>query len=227
MNNASHLTSSIPAADMIPEITTLEPGCEIIHHYFPNLSTEQSKQLHQLGTLYATWNQRINLISRQDLPNLYLRHVLHALSIAKVIAFKPNTHILDVGTGGGFPGIPLAILFPETAFHLVDSIAKKIHAVQAIAESLHLPNVTTQVIRAETLPDKYDFILGRAVTQLDTFCRWMKDKVAQQSFNTLTNGILYLKGDEPIRITQAHDMYPLTKVIDHPFFATKQLVHIY
>lgn len=227
MNNGSHLCSSIPAADMKPTIITLEPGCEIIHHYFPNLSTQQSKQLHQLGNLYATWNQRLNLISRQDLQNLYLRHVLHALSIAKISDFKPNTRILDVGTGGGFPGIPLAILFPETAFHLVDSIAKKIHAVQAIAEALHLPNVTTQVIRAETLQRKYDFILGRAVTQLDTFCRWVKDKVAPKSFNELTNGILYLKGDDPVRLTQAHDIYPFSKVIDHPFFATKQLVHIY
>ncbi len=203
-----------------------QPSAEVIDTYFANLSAEQRAQFNCLGTIYQDWNARLNLISRQDLPNLYLRHVLHALGIAKVIHFKPGTKILDVGTGGGFPGIPLAILFPDVSFHLVDSIAKKLHAVQAIAQMLHLENVTTQVIRAEHLTSSYDFILGRAVKQLDVFYQWVQDKVASTSFNELPNGILYLKGHEPIQIKQPHHIYHLNQFFDDPFFETKQLVHI-
>ena len=205
---------------------TYQPGAEIIDAYFDNLSAIQQAQFSQLGALYQEWNARLNLISRQDLPNLYLRHVLHALSIAKVIHFKSGTRILDVGTGGGFPGIPLAIFFPKTSFHLVDSVAKKLHAVQAIAQALHLENVTTQIGRAEQLMDSYDFILGRAVTQLDIFCQWVQDKIAATSFNELANGVLYLKGNEPIQLKQAYHTYQLQQFFEDPFFSTKQLVHI-
>jgi 16S rRNA (guanine527-N7)-methyltransferase len=205
---------------------TYQPGAEIIDAYFDNLSETQQVQFRQLGALYQEWNGRMNLISRQDLPNLYLRHVLHALGVAKVINFKPGTTILDVGTGGGFPGIPLAILFPHVSFHLVDSVAKKLQAVQAIAQSLNLENVTTQVSRVEQLNSSYDFILGRAVTQLDVFLQWVKDKVASLSFNELPNGILYLKGNGPIQLQQPYHIYQLQDFFEDSFFATKQLVHI-
>lgn len=215
-----------PHLNLTPGPTFFRPGAEIINAYFDNLPTVQQDEFKALGLVYQEWNARLNLISRQDLPNLYLRHVLHALGVAKVIHFKPGTKILDVGTGGGFPGIPLAILFPEVSFHLVDSIAKKLHAVQAIAEALHLANVTTKVIRAEQLTGSYDFILGRAVTRLDVFCQWVQDKIAPHSLNELPNGILYLQGNEPIQIKQPHYLYHLSEFFDDPFFETKQLVHI-
>lgn len=220
-------SSFVQAAAIEPRTIVFQPGIEIIAHYFSNLSARQRMQFEQLGMLYQEWNKRLNLISRQDLPNLYLRHVLHALSIAKIIQFKSATTVLDVGTGGGFPGIPLAILFPDTSFHLVDSIAKKIHAVQAIAAALSLGNVTTQAVRAESLTNRYDFILGRAVTRLDIFLSWVEDKIAPHSLNTLPNGILYFKGDEPIHLTQSHHIYHLIDFIQDPFFETKQLIHIY
>lgn len=215
-----------PHQNLPPRPIPFQPGAEIIHTYFDNLSATQQVQFNELGTVYQEWNARLNLISRQDLPNLYLRHVLHALSIAKIIHFKPGTRILDVGTGGGFPGIPLAILFPDVSFHLVDSIGKKLHTVQAIAQALHLANVTTQVVRAELLTNSYDFILGRAVTQLDVFYQWVQDKVAPISLNELPNGILYLKGNESVQTKQPHHIYHLNQFFDDPFFETKQLVHI-
>jgi 16S rRNA (guanine527-N7)-methyltransferase len=221
MNNQQH-----QHPDLLTRPILFQPGAEIIHTYFDNLSTTQQARFNELGTVYQAWNARLNLISRQDLPNLYLRHVLHALSIAKVIHFKPGTRILDVGTGGGFPGIPLAILFPDVSFHLVDSIGKKLHAVQAIAQALHLANVTTQVVRAEQLTSSYDFILGRAVTQLDVFYQWVRDKVAAISFNELPNGVLYLKGNEPAQIKQPQHIYHLNRFFEEPFFETKQLVYI-
>jgi 16S rRNA (guanine527-N7)-methyltransferase len=202
------------------------PGVEIIFDHFQDLSMIQREQFRELGVIYQEWNAKLNLISRKDLSNLYLRHVLHALSVAKLVQFKPGARVLDVGTGGGFPGIPLAIVFPEAKFHLVDSIAKKVHAVQAIVEALALKNVNTQVVRAENLVEKYDFILGRAVTDLEVFCNWVKDKIAATSIHAISNGILYLKGDEPLRIKQPYRIYRLIEFFKDPFFETKQLVHI-
>eukprot|EP01132_Coremiostelium_polycephalum_P002958 gene2958-3691_t len=201
-------------------------GVEAIFEHFNSLTKQQEDQFAQLGAIYQDWNTKINLISRKDLPNLYLRHVLHALSIAKVIPFMPNAQLLDVGTGGGFPGIPLAILFPQTHFHLVDSIGKKMKAVQAIAQALALSNVSTEILRAETLPTQYDFVLGRAVTNLSTFCEWVKGKISPCSYHTLPNGILYLKGDEPLQIQKPYHIYPLNQYFSDPFFTTKQLVYI-
>lgn len=206
--------------------TIFQPGVEIIFKYFGDLSAVQQSQFEQLGAAYQEWNAKLNLISRKDLPNLYLRHVLHALSIAKLVSFQPSANLLDVGTGGGFPGIPLAILFPKAHFHLVDSINKKMHAVQAIVQSLALDNVTTQVIRAEQLSGSYDFILGRAVTQLEIFYKWVKDKIAPVSMHAIANGILYLKGNEPIYLQQPYHIYPLSQFFNDSFFESKQLVHI-
>jgi len=206
--------------------TTFYPSVEIIFDYFDNLTSQQKEQFKQLGDIYQEWNERLNLISRKDLPNLYLRHVLHALSIAKLVQFKPTTRILDVGTGGGFPGIPLAILFPQAHFHLVDSIGKKIHAVQAIAQALALENVSMQIARVEDLPTQYEFILGRAVTQLEVFCSWVRDKITTTSTNTITNGILYLKGNEAVQIKHLYQNYPINQFFNDPFFETKQLLHI-
>ncbi|ACE05876.1 hypothetical protein Aasi_0466 [Candidatus Amoebophilus asiaticus 5a2] len=202
------------------------PSVEIIFEHFDNLTSQQKDQFRQLGTIYQEWNACLNLISRKDLPNLYLRHVLHALSIAKLVQFKPATKILDVGTGGGFPGVPLAILFPQVHFHLVDSINKKVHAVQAIVQALALDNVTIQTARAENLTNQYEFILGRAVTNLETFCGWVKGKIAATSTNNITNGILYLKGNEVVQIHQPYHNYPISQFFNDPFFETKQLLHI-
>ena len=207
-------------------LTTFYPGVEVISEYFDNLTIQQKDQFKQLGTIYQEWNACLNLISRKDLPNLYLRHVLHALSIAKLVQFEPATKVLDVGTGGGFPGIPLAILFPQAQFHLVDSIGKKVHAVQAIIKALELNNVTTQIVRVENLTKQYEFILGRAVTNLETFYGWVKGKITPSSTNTITNGILYLKGNEAIQIKQPYHIYLISRFFNDPFFETKQLLHI-
>jgi 16S rRNA (guanine527-N7)-methyltransferase len=205
----------------------LNDDAQLIFYYFPGLSIKQKEQLEGLRSVYQTWNSRINLVSRKDMNNLYLRHVLHALSIARVIAFKPNAQLIDVGTGGGFPGVPLAVLFPDTHFHLVDSVGKKIKAVQAISQELGLDNVTTQVIRAESLKSQFDFILGRGVTQLTTFYNWVKHLIAPCSNHSLKNGIFYLTGEANVQVPINHHIYSISSFFQEPFFGSKQLVHLY
>ena len=164
--------------------------------YFPEITERQKEQFAALLPLYEDWNSKINVISRKDMDNFYEHHVLHSLAIAKVQPFKPMAEILDVGTGGGFPGIPLAILFPDARFHLIDSIGKKIKVVQSVAEQLELTNVRTEQIRAEQLRGEYDFIVSRAVTDLSQFTQWVRGKVSTIQYHKLRNGILYLKGGD-------------------------------
>ena len=203
---------------------------ELIIKYFPQLSQRQRKQFAQLGPLYEEWNSKINLISRQDIVHLYEKHILHSLGIAKVLSFKPDTSILDVGTGGGFPGIPLAILFPECHFHLVDSIGKKIKVVQEVAQSLELSNVRAEQIRAEKIQDTYDFIISRAVTDLKEFYGWVHNKINKPYNNKLKNGILYLKGgdlnQELYGAKFKYKIYNLSDYFEEPFFQTKKLVYV-
>jgi 16S rRNA (guanine527-N7)-methyltransferase len=201
-----------------------------IHHYFENLSTRQYSQIEALQGLYEHWNQQINLVSRKDMENLFERHILHSLGIAKVIQFKPGSHILDVGTGGGFPGIPLAILFPDAEFLLVDSIGKKIKVVDAVKTELGLKNVMTMNARVESIPQKFHFIVSRAVTTLPEFLSWVGDKILPSNFNDLPNGVLYLKGgdisEEISHIRAKVTLFPLMEYFKEPFFETKQVVHI-
>lgn len=203
---------------------------EIIFHYFPDITETQKKQFTKLFELYSDWNNKINVISRKDIDNLYINHVLHSLGIAKVMAFKPGASVLDVGTGGGFPGIPLAILFPETDFHLVDSIGKKITVVKAVAEGLGLKNVTGEQIRAEQLKNKYDFIVSRAVTRLKEFYGWTHQKVKSKSIHDLDNGILYLKGgdldEELAELKKPYSLYNLSDYFKESFFETKRVVYV-
>lgn len=202
----------------------------IIFHYFPDLTPRQRQQVEQLQPLYREWNEKINVISRKDIDNLYVNHVLHSLSIAKVIHFLPGAEILDVGTGGGFPGIPLAIRFPETQFHLVDSIGKKITVVREVTKALGLVNVSCEQIRAEQLKDRYDFIVSRAVTQMKEFYGWVHNKVKRESAHKLDNGILYLKGgdlDEELnQLKRPYKLYELTDYFQEEFFQTKKIVYI-
>lgn len=202
---------------------------ELIKKYFPTLTDTQLSQFEQLSVLYQDWNLKINVVSRKDIEELYLRHVLHSLGIAKVLAFKSDSRILDVGTGGGFPGIPLAILFPEVHFHLVDSIGKKIKVVREVSEALQLDNVQITNDRVETINDRYDFIVSRAVAQMETFVRWVKDNVAKKSNHELKNGILYLKGGdltEELAPFPKATIYPLTDFFEEDFFQTKSVVHL-
>ena len=203
---------------------------EIIFHYFPNLTSSQKDQFSKLYALYEDWNSKINVISRKDIENLYINHVLHSLGIAKIISFKPGAKILDVGTGGGFPGIPLAILFPETNFHLVDSIGKKITVVQEVTDGLGLKNVTAEQIRAEQIKDEYDFIVSRAVTRFKEFYGWVNQKIKKKSKHELYNGILYLKGgdlnEELAELKQSHQIFDLTDYFKEDFFATKKVVYV-
>lgn len=197
--------------------------------YFPNLSEVQIEQFSRLSDLYTDWNAKINVVSRKDIDELYLRHVLHSLAIAKVMPFKPKTKIMDVGTGGGFPGIPLAILFPECQFHLVDSINKKLKVVRAIAEDLGLNNIKTSHKRAEQVDDTYDFIVSRAVTAMPSFVTWVKRKVSKKSNNELKNGILYLKGgdlSEELQDFPKATLYNLSDYFEEDFFETKKVVHL-
>jgi 16S rRNA (guanine527-N7)-methyltransferase len=208
---------------------------ELIFRYFPTLTGRQQEQIRQLEFLYREWNSRINVISRKDMDNFYLHHVLHSLGIARLVSFKPGTKIMDVGTGGGFPGIPLAILFPETKFYLADSVGKKIKVVKAVAGALGLTNVTAEQIRAEETKLSFDFVVSRAVTDLGTFTKWTMKKISPRSFNRLPNGILYLKGTgiekELERVKKMKDLaidtFPLSQYFSDPFFQTKQIVHVY
>lgn len=202
---------------------------ELIQKYFSDLSEIQLGHFQKLETLYQDWNLKINVVSRKDIDELYLRHVLHSLGIAKVMPFLPGSHILDVGTGGGFPGIPLAILFPETNFHLVDSIGKKIKVVEEVVSGLQLENVKASHTRVEAVNDQYDFVVSRAVAQMETFARWVKGKVAKKSRHELKNGILYLKGgdltEELVNFPKA-TIHPLSRFFEEDFYATKCVVHL-
>lgn len=202
---------------------------DLLLNYFPNLTNKQIEQFSKLQDLYKDWNLKINVVSRKDIDELYLRHVLHSLGIAKVMSFKPGAKVMDVGTGGGFPGIPLAILFPETQFHLVDSIGKKIKVVNEVAEGLGLENVRTTHGRVEEVKDTYDFIVSRAVAQMETFVRWTKGKIAKKQNHDLKNGILYLKGGDLTQELQKYTsatIYDLPNYFDEPFFETKKVVHL-
>ncbi|MES2543931.1 MAG: 16S rRNA (guanine(527)-N(7))-methyltransferase RsmG [Bacteroidota bacterium] len=201
---------------------------EILRH-FPELTPIQQEQFKQLEALYHDWNSKINVISRKDIDELYTKHVLHSLAIAKIQKFEPGTYVLDVGTGGGFPGIPLAILFPETRFYLIDVILKKIKVVQAVAEGLGLKNVKAEQIRAENVKGDFDFIVSRAVTNMPDFVSWIKDKIKKQNKHELQNGILYLKGgdltEELATFPKAKE-YNISEFFDDEFFETKKVVHL-
>lgn len=196
---------------------------------FPHLSNTQKEQFEKLEELYVEWNEKINVISRKDIGSLYLKHVLHSLAIAKVQKFEPGTYILDVGTGGGFPGIPLAILFPETRFYLIDVILKKITVVKAVAEALDLKNVKAEQLRAENVKGDFDFIVSRAVTNMPDFHVWVKDKIKKQSKHELKNGILYLKGgdlSEELAPFPKATEYSISDYFKDEFFETKKVVHL-
>ena len=197
--------------------------------YFPELSGVQKDQFQKLEELYQDWNSKINVISRKDIDELYTKHVLHSLAIAKIQEFEPGTYVLDVGTGGGFPGIPLAILFPETRFYLIDVILKKINVVKAVAESLGLENVKAEQIRAENVKGDYDFIVSRAVTNMLDFVSWVKDKIKKTNKHKLKNGILYLKGGdltEELAAFPKATEYNISEFFDNEFFETKKVVHL-
>jgi len=203
---------------------------ELILKYFPDLTKEQQSQFDSLYDLYKEWNEKINVISRKDIDNLYTNHILHSLGIAKVMSFKPGASVLDVGTGGGFPGIPLAILFPETNFHLVDSIGKKITVVNEVAKGAGIKNVRGEWIRAEQTKGKYDFIVSRAVTRIKEFYGWVHQKVKEKSIHDLDNGILYLKGgdldEELSELKRMHSLYNLSDYFTEEFFETKKVVYV-
>ena len=197
--------------------------------YFPNLTDIQKEQFEKLDFLYHDWNEKINIISRKDIDALYTKHILHSLGIAKIIKFEPGTYVLDVGTGGGFPGIPLAILFPETRFYLVDIIAKKIKVVQAVAEGLGLKNVKAEQLRAENVKGDFDFIVSRAVTNMPDFVSWVKTKIKKNNKHELKNGILYLKGGdltEELKDFPKATEYNLADFFEEEFFETKKVVHV-
>lgn len=204
---------------------------DIIHKYFPNLTSDQDNTLKQLGPLYKEWNAKINVISRKDADHLYERHILHSLGIAKIIRFKEGTYVLDVGTGGGFPGIPLAIFFPEVHFTLIDSIGKKIKVVNEVINSLQLTNVEARHQRAQDVKEKFDFVVSRAVTALPAFLEMTQCLIRRDEINYLNNGILYLKGgdfnDELYEINRRTHIYYMSNYFYEDFFETKKIVHIY
>ena len=202
---------------------------EVILNHFPNLTEVQKEQFRRLDSLYHDWNEKINVISRKDIDALYTKHVLHSLGIAKIQPFAPGTFVLDVGTGGGFPGIPLAILFPETRFYLIDVIAKKIKVVQAVADALGLKNVKAEQICAENVKGDFDFIVSRAVTNMPDFVSWVKTKIKKQHKHELKNGILYLKGGdltEELKDFPKATLYDLADYFGDEFFETKKVVHL-
>ncbi|GAA3623720.1 16S rRNA (guanine(527)-N(7))-methyltransferase RsmG [Flavivirga jejuensis] len=202
---------------------------ELVLKYFPELTEDQILKFEKLEMLYQDWNLKINVVSRKDIDELYLRHVLHSLAIAKVLKFKEGSKILDVGTGGGFPGVPLAILFPECSFHLVDSIAKKLKVVEEVVTGLGLTNIRTTHSRVEEIKETYDFIVSRAVAAMPTFVHWVKGKIAKEQKHDLKNGILYLKGgdlSEELQDYKTTAIYNLSDFYSEDFFETKKVVHL-
>ena len=200
----------------------------LIEKYFPDLSEKQKEQFALLESLYEEWNAKINVISRKDMDQLYEKHVLHSLGIAKVMEFAPGTKVLDVGTGGGFPGIPLAILFPEVSFTLVDSIGKKILVVSEVSEALGLTNVTAIHSRVEQVKEKFHFVVSRAVTRMPDFLRWLKGKFEKEQFNPKHNGVLYLKGGdlgEELSGLRC-ELFKLSTYFSEEFFETKKVVYL-
>jgi 16S rRNA (guanine527-N7)-methyltransferase len=202
---------------------------EVILKYFPNITDNQQHQFVLLEELYSDWNAKINVISRKDIDSLYVRHVLHSLGIVKVMSFVPGTKIMDVGTGGGFPGIPLAILFPEVDFYLIDIIGKKIKVVQEVASSLGLKNVFAEQKRAEMVKTQFDFVVSRAVTNMPDFVNWVQHTIKKKDNNAFSNGILYLKGGD---LTKELEPFPqavefsLSDYFEDEFFETKKVVYL-
>ncbi|MBT3417542.1 MAG: 16S rRNA (guanine(527)-N(7))-methyltransferase RsmG [Flavobacteriales bacterium] len=202
---------------------------DLILKYFPDLTETQIKKFSQLQNLYNEWNAQINVISRKDMENLYVKHILHSLAIAKVIQFSDGSKVLDVGTGGGFPGIPLAILFPKVEFLLVDSIGKKIKVVNEVSSAIELKNLTAQHKRAEQVVGQFDFVVSRAVTKMKVFQQWVRKRISTQQKNTLFNGILYLKGGdltEELQGIKNVDLYEIPDFFEEVFFETKKVVYI-
>lgn len=200
-----------------------------VFRYFPNLTERQQQQFEQLFPLYEDWNAKINVISRKDMDAFYIHHVLHSLAIGRVISFQPRTKVLDVGTGGGFPGIPLAILFPDVEFHLVDSIGKKIKVVEDVAQQLELSNVSASQARVEELNEEYHFITNRAVAQMQKLIGWVGNSISRDSFNDLPNGILSLKGgdlSEELAVVKGNiQVFDIAQYFDDPFFETKKVIY--
>jgi 16S rRNA (guanine527-N7)-methyltransferase len=203
---------------------------DIVKKYFPDFTEKQLEQFELLFPLYKEWNEKINVISRKDIDNIMLHHVLHSLAIAKIVDFKPGTEILDVGTGGGFPGIPLAILFPECQFFLVDSIGKKIKVVEEIAKALGLLNVQAKHARAEDIDQDFEFVVSRAVTRITPFYYWIHKKISPNHFHPMRNGILYLKGgdlkEELEEFGKKHKLYDLSTIFEEDFFETKKVLYV-
>ncbi|WP_224997170.1 16S rRNA (guanine(527)-N(7))-methyltransferase RsmG [Cesiribacter sp. SM1] len=208
----------------------MQEGVALIKKYFPDITAEQEDQFGRLGALYEEWNSKINVVSRKDIEQLYVHHVLHSLGIARVQPFVSGAQILDVGTGGGFPGIPLAILYPQASFYLVDSIGKKITVVKEVSQALGLQNVRAEQIRAEEVKGQFDFVVSRAVTRMKPFIGWVESKIKTKSSHPLYNGILYLKGgelDEEMKETGLNwSSYELTDFFEEPFFETKKVVYV-
>ncbi len=203
---------------------------DLLKKYFPALTADQLDKFAALDELYRHWNAQINVISRQDMDGLYEKHILHSLGIAKIMTFQPGTEILDVGTGGGFPGIPLAILFPQADFHLVDSIGKKIKVVTEVSQALGLTNVRAEQARVEHLDSTYDFVVSRAVTRLQPFLGWVRYKIRKAGNNDLPNGVLYLKGgdlaEELAEVKERYRIFDLSAYFDEPFFETKKVIYV-